>query len=145
MFNKIVVGLDGSEASENALRITCDLARKYGSEIHLVNTPHLETLAVSIGGGGAVSITPSQDELDGVGAMVLEKGCNIAKKYGQTITKTHLVHGNAADQIVHCANECGADLIVTGRRGLGNLTGMILGSTSQRVNHYAKCACLTIA
>ena len=36
MFKKIVVGLDGSQTSTNALRLACDLAQKYGSEIHLV-------------------------------------------------------------------------------------------------------------
>ena len=39
MFDKIVVGLDGSLASEHALRLACDLAKKYTSEIHLVHTP----------------------------------------------------------------------------------------------------------
>lgn len=145
MFKKITVGLDGSEASENALRIACDLAQKYGADMHIVHTPQVETLAVFVGAGGAVSVSPSQEELDGVGAKVIENGCAIAKEYGQKITKTHLVHGNAAEQILHCAEEWGADLIVTGRRGLGGLTGLVLGSTSQRVSHYAQCAYLSVA
>lgn len=145
MFSKIVVGLDGSEASENALRLACDLAQKYGSEMHIVHTPQVETFTVYAGGGGAISVTPTQKELDKVGKHVLEKGCNIAKKYAQKITETHLVHGNAANGILHCAEDCGADLIVTGRRGLGNLTGLLMGSTSQRVSHLAKCAYLSVA
>jgi len=39
MFKKIVVGLDDSETSENALQTACDLALKYDAELHLVHTP----------------------------------------------------------------------------------------------------------
>jgi len=144
MFKKIVVGLDGSEASENALRIACDLAQKYGAKMHIIHTPQVETLAVYVGGGGAVSVTPSQSELDAVGTQVIENGCAIAKKCGQKGAETRLVHGNAADQVLQYADDCGADLIVTGRRGLGSITGLVLGSTSQRISHLAKCAYLSV-
>ncbi len=145
MFKKIVVGLDGSEASEKALRIACDLAQKYGAKMHIVHTPQVETLAVYMGAGGAVSVTPSQNELDAVGAQVIENGCAIAKECGQKVAKTHLIHGNPADQVLQCAEDCGADLIVTGRRGLGSISGLLQGSTSQRVSHLAKCAYLSVA
>ncbi len=148
MFKEIVVGLDGSETSENALRIACDLGRKYGSAIHLVYAAHPETVAIPVGavaGFHAATTMPSAAEVKAAGEKVLAAGAVVAKKYGQIIAKTHLVQGNAADRIIECADACGADLIVTGRRGLGHLTGMILGSTSQRVSHYAKCACLTVA
>ena len=145
MFKKIVVGLDGSEASEKALRIACDLAQRYGSEMHIVHPPQMETLAVYMGAGGAVAVTPSQTELDAVGTQVIENGCAIAKECGQKVAKTHLVHGNAADQILQCTEDCGADLIVTARRGLGSITGLVLGSTSQRISHLAKCAYLSVA
>lgn len=144
MFKKITVGLDGSETSENALRIACDLAQKYGGQMHIVHTPQVETVAYAVG-AGAVVITPSQEELDAAGAKVIEKGVAIAKECGQKVAKTHMTHGNAADQILHCAEDWGADLIVTGRRGLGGFASLVMGSTSQRVGHLAKCACLTIA
>lgn len=144
MFKKITVGLDGSETSENALRIACDLAQKYGSEMHIVHTPQVETIAYAVG-AGAVVITPTQEELDEAGTKVIEAGIAIAKDCGQKISKTHMTHGNAADQILHCAEDCGADLIVTGRGGLGGFASLVMGSTSQRVGHLAKCACLTIA
>jgi nucleotide-binding universal stress UspA family protein len=38
MFSKIVVGIDGSQTSENAVRLAYDLAQKYASELHLVHT-----------------------------------------------------------------------------------------------------------
>ena len=49
----IVAGFDGSPDSENALRIACDLARKYDSEIHLVHTlqNQIDELAMRAVGG----------------------------------------------------------------------------------------------
>ena len=36
------------------------------------------------------------------------------------------------------------DLIVMGRRGLGDLGGLLMGSVSHKVCHLADCACLTV-
>ena len=49
MFEKIVVGIDGSEVSEKAMRKACDVAGKHGSEIHLVHTPQPQTVAFAMG------------------------------------------------------------------------------------------------
>ncbi len=144
MFKKITVAVDGSDASDKALRMACNLAGKYGAKIHLVHSPQIETTAYALG-AGAMVVTPSQKELDAAGATLIEKAVADAKDCGQKIAKTHLAHGNAADQILHCADEWGADLIVMGRRGLGSFGSLVLGSTSLHVSHLAKCACLTVA
>lgn len=143
MFKKIVVGLDGSTASKTGLHLACDLAQKYGADVHLVHTPQVETVAYAMG-SGAVAIIPVQDELDAAGAKVLEEGEAIAKGCGLKIAETHLTHGNVADQILACADDCGADLIITGRRGLGGVACLVLGSTSQRISHLAKCAYMSV-
>ncbi len=147
MFKKIVVGLDGSDPSENALRVACDLGKKYKSEIHLVHTPEPETVVVvgATTGYAAVTSAPRQEDMDEAGKAVLENGAKIADSCGCKKVETHLTHGNTADKILNCADENGADLIITGRRGLGSVGSLVLGSTSQRVSHLAKCACLSVA
>lgn len=147
MFSNIVVGLDGSETSENALRLACDLADKYGSEIHLVHTPQPQTVAFAMGavaGYAAVTTMPSDNEVNEAAEKILNAGKEVAKECGQTVTQAHVKRGNPADEIVAYADDCGADLIVTGRRGLGNVGSLVLGSTTQGVNHKAKCACLSV-
>jgi nucleotide-binding universal stress UspA family protein len=52
--------------------------------------------------------------------------------------------GDPATAILNVANEEQADLIVMGRRGLGDLAGLLLGSVSHKVAHLAECACLTV-
>ena len=147
MFNKIVVGIDGSETSENALHLACDLAGKYGSELHLVHTSQPQTVAFAMGavaGYHAVTTMPSAAEVKEASDKIINAGKEIAKSHGQTFTKVHAGEGDAAKQIIACADDCGADLIVTGRRGLGSLGALVQGSTSQSINHLAKCACLSV-
>lgn len=147
MFKKIVVGLDGSDHSENALRIACDIGKHYDSEIHLVHTPHPETAAFVVGavaGFHAATTMPSAEEVKAAADKVMASGEAIAKECGHKITEKHVKRGKPAEQILACAEGCGADLIVTGRRGLGSVGGMLQGSITQRVGHLAKCACLSV-
>ncbi|GHA49795.1 hypothetical protein GCM10008927_13410 [Amylibacter ulvae] len=148
MFRKIVIGLDGSAMSETALQMACDLAGKYGSELHLVHTPQPQTVAYAMGAVGgyhAVTTMPDPSEVKEASDKIINSGKEIAKSMGQTITHTHSDIGDPATEIVKVAENCGADLIVTGRRGLGTIGSLIQGSTSQKINHLAKCACLTVA
>ena len=147
MFKRIVVGLDGSETSENALRIACDLALKYGSELHLVHTPQPQTVAFAMGavaGYHAATTMPSAEEVKLAGEKILNSGTAIVEKLNHTVAHAHLGTGNPADNIVDYAKDGSADLIVTGRRGLGAVGALVLGSTSQRINHHAECACLSV-
>ena len=53
-------------------------------------------------------------------------------------------HDDAATEILLYADKIDANLIITGRRALGGISGLILGSTTKRINHLAKCAILSL-
>ena len=147
MFGKIVVGLDGSEHSDQALRIACDLAGKYGSDLHLVHTPQPQTVAFAMGavaGYHTVTTMPSSEEVQEAADKIIDAAKAVVEEAGQTVTQAHTERGEPAEHIVACAKEVGADLIVTGRRGLGSMGSLLQGSTTQRVNHLAECACLSV-
>ena len=147
MFEKIVVGIDGSEISEKAMRTACDVAGKYGSEIHLVHTPQPQTVAFAMGAVASyhlVSTMPSHSEVMEAGDKILDKGRAIAAECNQQITQTYLEVGDPAGHILDCAENVSADLIVTGRRGLGSLGVLVQGSTSASINKLATCACLSV-
>ncbi|MFT6877399.1 MAG: nucleotide-binding universal stress UspA family protein [Granulosicoccus sp.] len=147
MFKNIVAGFDGSPESENALRLACDLAQKYASEIHLVHTPQPQINAIAMGAVGGFPATTTLPPLADV-----EKACNrivnsakaIAQQKNINITQTYTELGDPADQIIACAENCNAELIVTGRRGLGSIGSFFQGSTTVRVNQLAKFACLSV-
>ena len=147
MFKTIVVGLDGSEPAQHALRLACDLAGKYDAQVHLVHTPQPQTVAFAMGavsGYHAATTMPSPDEVHAAAEKVLADGAKIVDEAGQTVAGTLQQLGDAADIIIQYAKGCNADLIVTGRRGLGSVGALVQGSTTQRVNHLAQCACLSV-
>lgn len=147
MFKTIVIGVDGSETSHNAVRTACDLAAHYDSALHLVHTPQPQTVAFAMGavaGYHAVTTMPSHDEVVAAADKIIQEAAELAAASGQKIASTHTEQGDPGDHIIACAKEVGADLIVTGRRGLGSIGSLVQGSTSLRVNHLAKCATLSV-
>jgi nucleotide-binding universal stress UspA family protein len=52
--------------------------------------------------------------------------------------------GDPAHRIIDIAAAEKVDLIVTGRRGVGDLKGLLLGSVTHKVAQAATCACLTV-
>ncbi|MEM9636846.1 MAG: universal stress protein [Pseudomonadota bacterium] len=147
MFRQIIVGLDGSEKAKRAARIACDLAKYYAGSVTLVHVPHAETAAHVVGavaGYHAAIATPSFAEIEKAGQIVLDEGLKIASDVGCKNVHTHMPHGDAATELLAHADEIEADLIVTGRRGLSGVASLVLGSTTQKVNHLAKCACMSV-
>lgn len=146
MFKNIVVAVDGSDAGERIISVACDLAKFCKADVTLVHVPQSETAALAVGavaGLHAAVAMPSNEQIEAAGRAVLQKATTQAAKQG-VVAAQELRRGEAADTIVEIANEIGADLIVSGRRGLGGLSSFVLGSTSQRIGHLAKCSCLTV-
>ena len=143
MFEKIVVGVDGSEQSMSALAVASDLAQKYSSQLYLVHSPELETTGIAVG-SSAVMIEPEPDAIAEAGEKVMQAAKDKATELGLTPAECIIGNGNPASEILSCTDKIGADLIVLGRRGLGGLSSLLLGSVSQKVSHDAKCACLTV-
>ena len=146
MFRKIIVGLDGSEKAKKAARIGFELAKHYSGTVTLVHAPHAETAAFVVGavsGYHAAITKPSFEEIEKAGQEILEDALSIAADIHFDAVKTHMPHGDAATEILLHADEIDADLIITGRRGLSGISSLVLGSTTQRINHLAKCATLS--
>ncbi|MEM9269920.1 MAG: universal stress protein [Pseudomonadota bacterium] len=147
MFKTIAIGIDGSDASLKALRAACEIAQRFGAELHLVHTPQPQTVAFALGavpGYDVVTTMPSAQEVEEAAQKVVRQGLAVAEEMGQTVSNTYTDRGDPIAQIIACADSCGADLIVTGRRGLGNLGALILGSTSLGISNRATCAVLSV-
>lgn len=144
MFEHIVVAVDGSEHANNALAVACDLAGKYGSGIHLVHSPQLETLAIAVG-SAAVEIKPDADKIAAAGRKVIEEAENIAEAKGCKVLQSVVGSNDPAIDILSTIDAAKADLVVMGRRGLGSVAGLLMGSVSQKVSHGAACTCMTVS
>jgi nucleotide-binding universal stress UspA family protein len=131
----IVVGIDGSEPSKQALRWALGEARLRGASLRVV---YAWTMPVYFGYGvtPAAVLDPqslraaANENLDETVAEVVggAKDVSIERK---------AVEGLAAQALVEEAKD--ADLLVVGSRGHGGFTGLLLGSVSQQCAHHAPC------
>jgi nucleotide-binding universal stress UspA family protein len=78
-----------------------------------------------------------------VGESLMSDARASAKKKSVQTVRTITRAGDPAKEILSVAGEEQADIIM-GRRGLGDLAGLVLGSVSRKVAQRAKCACLTV-
>ena len=136
----IVVGVDGSPAAKEALRYALHEASIRGTRVravHAWNPAH----GVPTTGAGLVapvdvgSYRKAEEELlqSTVDAVAGEKAAQVDRV---------LVEAPAGRAIVD--NSRDAELIVVGRRGLGAVRSIVLGSVSSYVIQHATCPVLVI-
>jgi len=129
MFKRILVPTDGSESSRHALIGALELARKFNSEVELFHVTITQEAYYGYNEGYNTHINPEQIEKNGELALEITlKGLDVG---GVHFTKKH-VSGNAASSILEEIRR-EFDLVVMGTRGLGTITGAIVGSVTQRV------------
>jgi nucleotide-binding universal stress UspA family protein len=134
--SKIVVGVDGSRSSGQALRWAARQAGLTGGEVHAVTTWHLP------GTSGWDTVLDDVDWADNARqtlATALQEALTPAEV--QRIHR-HVVQGHPARVLVDSAAD--ADLLVVGSRGHGGFTGMLLGSVSLHVIAHAACPVLIV-
>ncbi|SEF88014.1 Nucleotide-binding universal stress protein, UspA family [Thermomonospora echinospora] len=128
---RIVVGVDGSQQSREALRWAARQARLTGARLELITAWDMPVT---------------------FGAPVYEGDYDLSAVAGQTLTETTaevlgpepdvpitptVVRGHPAQVLVEASK--GAELLVMGSRGHGGIVGVLLGSTSRYCVQRAKC------
>lgn len=143
MFKNITIGVDGSEHSWRALEIACDLVDRYSAQLHLVHVPEIPPSAMAIG-IGAVDVPIDMNQVISGGQAIMADAATRTRAHDIEPSSQIVRTGSAATEILHIADSTGSDLIVTGRRGVGNVASLFLGSTSNKIAQEAQCACLTV-
>jgi nucleotide-binding universal stress UspA family protein len=79
-----------------------------------------------------------------IGRRIVADAAEAARSKGVTHVSTAVEAGDPAGVILRQAESFGADLLVVGSRGLGNIAGILLGSVSHKVANAAKCSVLIV-
>jgi nucleotide-binding universal stress UspA family protein len=136
----IVVGIDESEPSVRGLRKAIDMATALEAELHVIHAVHIPgTLLAVLNQVPADIVQIEKAQRDSVWAVadpLLEEASIEVKRVD--------LNGYPADAVVEYAEGIGADLIVIGSRGRGELAALFLGSTSHRILHLADCDVLVV-
>ena len=134
----VVVGVDGSEPSEDALRWAIRYARMTGATVRAVTVWHLP---VSFGWGPVPAI-PEMD-LEGDARAALKATVEAVTDTTEPVEiQTEVVEGPPALMLLRAAED--ADLLVVGSRGHGAFAGMLIGSVSEHCAHHANCPVVVV-
>lgn len=131
----IVVGVDGSEPSKEALRWAARQARITGSTLHVVAAWEWP---VSWGWSPPypANFDPERDTRQALETTVEEV-------LGRDIDVRMMVReGRPAPVLLDAA--ANAELLVVGSRGRGEFAGMVLGSVSEHCVHHASCPVVVV-
>jgi nucleotide-binding universal stress UspA family protein len=137
-YRKMLIGFDGSSASERALQSGLALAQQIGSEVDVLwigevpVTHRTQTEARDDEKRARDFFNTLCETID---ATAIEQGVKVNAEFRR---------GNAPRILVSEAESGGFRLIVIGHRGHSGLWGKLLGGVADRVSHHAQCDILIV-
>ena len=143
----ILVALDGSEPASRALTLAADLAVRYGATLHLVHViPRPMVVSEELKEFARTERVdlPVAVEMSGLGQSIIAAGRAAAARRKVPSLQAEVLSGDAAERLLQYAREQAIDLIVLGRRGVGQIRGLLMGSVSWKVNSLGECPVLTV-
>ena len=138
---KILVATDGSETAALAARRAAGMAQAFGSELHMV---HVVPVAQTYHLAGIDAEGPDLYEEDKQWARnMLDGQVRLVEESGGKVAKAYLREGEPDAEVVSLGEEIGANMIVTGSRGLSRMRRPI-GSVSSSIAAHAHCPVLVV-
>ncbi len=134
-FKRILVPVDGSDASSAAVALALKVAQSGGDASELVFCHVVDAAAEYLAASQAQYIGGAQDliqEERAAGAKLVDAAVKTAEDAGMKAT-AEVLEGNPAAAIVRRARDGGFDLIVTGTHGRRGVERLVLGSTVEGV------------
>lgn len=141
-FRKILVPVDFSAQSEQAVRLAAGLAQLHDGTLEILHV--YDPVAYPLPDGYVLSTAQQLGRLLNGYQQRLHEMKELAHESGATAVETHLRQGIAFADICLFAREGAFDLIVMGTHGRTGLGHLLLGSVAERVLRRAPCPVLTV-
>lgn len=143
---KILVPIDGSKASMNAIESAVKIAEIKDSIIKIITVVNL-SLASNL--GDIIFVRGNIQEYDNELLDIYKKRAaelldSVAAKYDGIKFEKEVLTGEPYEEIIEKAKNEKVDLIVIGNRGFSKIKRFFLGSVAQRVISEAPCPVLVI-
>ncbi len=139
MFQNILLGTDGSTASERAAEVAASLSMHYNAQITVIHaySPIPRRL-------GEPNFDEAARKALGESRQLVEGTASRLHELGTAKTDCDVIGGAAAEVILTAAQTRQVDLIVLGAHGLNRLQSILLGSVSMTVAQRAPCPVLVV-
>jgi len=139
MFQKILVGYDGSKGGKAALRRAAVMAKEFNAQLTALwirePLPRYTDLPGEPESEAEAADEYYQERKKEVAEVAAQQAIQIACETG---------HGHPAKTIVKAADEGGYDLIAVGHSDHSELWGRLLGDTADRISDHAHCSVLIV-
>lgn len=139
MFKRILVGLDGSSGSEQALTKAIDLATLQGAELWAISVAEVVPRYVET----IDEVAEASNHANAYFAPLHRQAYDRAKHAGIELHAETLI-GHPAHGVVEFAAKHEVDLIVIGYTGHTSIWGQFLGTTADNIVRHAPCSVLVV-
>ncbi len=139
LFNKIVLAVDGSEISKNAVKYAIELAKQSkGTVIAIHVIPPIDVMDIE-------TFRPEKilEGLKEEGKKILSEVDELAAKADVKV-QTSIETGIPFEKISAVAETLGCDLIIMGSHGRTGIGKVLIGSVTERVISRATCPVLVV-
>lgn len=142
--DRILAPTDFSTHAEGAIRFACELAERFGAELHLLHV--LSDVSVPAGPDPMLISSMPPEYYREVEQQARAQLDAVLKPDWPKPTRleTEVRWGDAVDEMASYAQERSIDLIVVSTHGRTGLAHVLLGSVAERIVREAPCPVLTI-
>jgi nucleotide-binding universal stress UspA family protein len=128
---RILVAIDGSDASQKATRMAADIAQRFGARLTVLYVVPRILLPPDVYG---LTVVDVEREQRSYGEKLVSEALSKLGEPGVNVD-TQILSGPPAESIAEAAQAADIDLVVVGSRGRGAAARVLLGSTSTRLVH----------
>jgi len=136
MITTVAVGTDGSDTAAAALEMAAAVARRFDAKLVLLSAfDSMQATRRPTDPEGEWSYNPAARMQE-----ILDRAQEDLRRDGLDVS-TRIDDGDPADVLVRLAEECDADILVVGNKGMQR---RVLGSIPNTVTHRAPCSVMVV-
>lgn len=146
MYSNILAAYDGSTHADKAIGVAIELAAKFDADLHLIQVvghAHASSGAAEYARSEKID-DPDSLEIELARKNLLQRFEPKAREAGIGKFHARVARGDPAEQLLNYIGGSDVDMVVMGRRGVGRVEGLLVGSVSAKISALADSAVLTI-
>lgn len=132
----IIAGLDGSEASKDALRWAVGHGKRLGATVRAIAVWHHPVQF------GYPRVLPDREFEEQAERWVRDAVAEVGGAEPGCAVESEVVNGHPPRELIEASAD--ADLLVLGHRGRGGVVGMLIGSVVLQCVQHARCPVVVV-
>jgi nucleotide-binding universal stress UspA family protein len=138
----VMVATDGSKGANRAVDVAAELAKALAGDLLIA------TVADTLLGEEARQLARAEgnigDAMEALMTQTLKAAESRARHLGVSRIELRTGSGDVAQSLINIAASSPVEMVVLGRRGRGQLAGLLLGSVSQKLVSLAPCTVVVV-